>query len=243
MKLSEFLSILIIITNICQSNQQYLSLTKHSTMRYQIDTGTWKDLLGVMVECPNSGILKNFVLKKNSYEFWYEYQCYSAKSDDIDEGEPIIKALTLYSTYKYSITIQENIRTLSDYPVDCWLDYGMNSFKLYNDGGILRREAVCHGLKPKYSTKIEIKTEEGTALATRMDGLVGIVVGSQETEDDENIAYPLRGFKYKVDTTYSKEKPTVSYEYGYSILRNMKNEYESAKQTFESLRNSNTQKD
>ena len=76
-----------------------------------------------------------------------------------------------------------------------------------------------------------------------MDGLVGIVVGSQETEDDENIAYPLRGFKYKVDTTYSKEKPTVSHEYGYSILRNMKNEYESAKQTFESLRNSNTQKD
>ncbi len=212
-------------------------------MHYQIDTGTWKDLLGVIVECPNDGVLKNFVLKKNSYEFWYEYQCYSAKSDDIDEGEPIIKALTLYSTYKYSITIQENIRTLSDYPVDCWLDYGMNSFKLYNDGGILRREAVCHGLKPKYSTKIEIKTEEGTALATRMDGLVGIVVGSQETEDDENIAYPLRGFKYKVDTTYSKEKPTVSYEYGYSILRNMKNEYESAKQTFESLRNSNTQKD
>ena len=76
-----------------------------------------------------------------------------------------------------------------------------------------------------------------------MDGLVDIVVGSQETEDDENIAYPLRGFIYKVNTTSSKEKPTVSYLYGYSILRDLEKEYKNARQTFESLRNNNTQKD
>ena len=76
-----------------------------------------------------------------------------------------------------------------------------------------------------------------------MDGLVDIVVGSQEIEDDENIAYPLRGFKYNVDTTSCEEKPTVSYLYGYSILRNMKKEYESAKQTLKALRKNNTQTD
>ena len=45
-----------------------------------------------------------------------------------------------------------------------------------------------------------------------MDGLDGIVVGSQETEDDENIAFPLRGFKHYI---YSKEIDTYnSNQYG-----------------------------
>ena len=48
------------------------------------------------------------------------------------------------------------------------------------------------GLKSKYSTKVEIKTSSVTARATTIDGLVGITVGSTATEDDDNIAYPLR---------------------------------------------------
>lgn len=242
MKLSEFLSILILIINICHSNQQYLTLSSYETEHFSIDTGTWKDLLGKTVECPNRGVLKNFVLRKDDSSFWYEYQCYSSESSSSDVGEPIIKSLTLESTYKYSITIQENIRTLSDYPVECSVDYGLTSFKLYSDNG-LNRLAVCHGLKAKSTTKTEIKTSTVSALAIKMDGLVGITVGSTATEDNDNIAYPLRGFKYNIDVSSSKEKPTVSYYYSYSILRNMKTEYESAKSTFESLRNSNTQTD
>ena len=93
MKLSEFLSILIIITNICQSNQQYLSLTNHTSKHYLINEDNFLDLVGIEVGCPHSGILKNFALRKNSNKFWFDYQCYSSESDDIDEGEPIIKGL------------------------------------------------------------------------------------------------------------------------------------------------------
>ena len=245
MKQSVFLSIFIILIVINQSNQQYLSLTSHSTSKYPLRTGTWKDLLGVKVECPNGGILKNFVLKTDSSDntFWYEFRCYSSESPYSDPGEPIIKGLTLYSTYKYTVSIQENIRTLSGYPVECWVDYGLMSFELYNDNGVLRREAVCHGLKSKFSTKVEIKTGSVTALATRIDGLVGIVVGSQAEETAENIAYPLRGYTFNIDISSSKERPTVSYIYAYSILRDMKTVYLNAKAAFENLRNSNTQKD
>ena len=120
---------------------------------------------------------------------------------------------------------------------------GLASFTIYNDNGALRRDATCYGLKAKYTSKIEFKTESITTLAIRIDGLVGITVGSTEEETDENIAYPLRGFKYDIDISTSKEKPTISYYYGYSILKNLKKLKENAKNTFESLRNSNIQKD
>ena len=244
MKPNVFLFLCILIIFINQSSQSsYLSLTKHETSKKYLSTGTWKDLLGVKVECPNGGIIKNFVLRKDSSYVWYEFWCYSSEDAASDAGEPIIKGLTLYSTYKYTVNIQENIRTLSNYPVECWVDYGLMSFELYNDNGVLRREAVCHGLKSKYSTKVEIKTSSVTARATTIDGLVGITVGSTATEDDNNIAYPLRGFKYIVDTSSSNERPTVSYVYAYAILRNMKIVKENAQKTFESLRNSNNQKD
>ena len=235
-----FFFILIIVFN--QTNQQYLSLTSHQTPKYPLKTGTWKDLLGVMVECPNSGILKNFVLKKDHTQFWYEFECYSSDPKDTNEGEAIIKGLTLYSSYRYTINIEENIRTLSNYPVECWVDYGLMSFMLYNDNGALKREAVCHGLKSKYSTRVDIKTRKVTSLATRIDGLIGITVGSTAKEDNDNIAYPLRGFRYDIDVSSSKEKPTVSYIYAYSILRNMKTVKQNAAAIFERLRNSNTQK-
>ena len=234
--------ILIIIITINLSNEK-LSLTSHQTDKFPLSTGTWKDLLNLKVECPNRGVLKNFVLRKNSTHVWYDFKCYSSEYNSIDEGEPIIKGLSLNSAYKYTISVQENIRTLSDFPIDCWVDYGLASFTIYNDNGALRRDATCYGLKAKYTSKIEFKTESITTLAIRIDGLVGITVGSTEEETDDNIAYPLRGFKYDIDISTSKEKPTISYYYGYSILRNMEKEKQKARETFENLRNSNTQKD
>ena len=241
MKLTEFFFIIIIITNIYQSNQSYLNLANYESEHYQINTGTLLDLIGIKVECPHSGILKNFVLRKNSNEFWYEYQCYSSKSDDSDEGEPIIKDFRYSGHNVYpDLTIPENIRTLKTYPLystKCVLDYGLNSFKIINEHGTLKIYIICYALKPKYTTKIEIKTEEGSAPSPRLESLVGIVVGSKETEDDENIAYPLRGFKNYV---YNEDKNTLSFYYGYSVLRNMKKELENTKQTFERLRNCST---
>lgn len=242
MKLRKYFFLFILVIIINQTNQQYLSLTSHSTNKYLLKTGSWKDLLGVVVACPNGGILKNFVLKKDSTYFWYEYQCYSSDPNDQNPGEAIIKSVTLTSTHRYTINIQENIRTLSDYPVECWVDYGLISFTMYDNSGVLTRQTICHGLKSSYSTKIEIKTATVTALATKIDGLVGITVGSTAKEDNVNVAYALRGFKYIVDVSSSNEKPKVSYVYAYSILRNMKIVKENAEATFERLRNSNTQK-
>ena len=179
MKSSSFFFFFILLIIINQSNQQYLSLTSDRTKGYPLKTGTWKDLLGVVVECKNGGILKNFVLRKDSTNIWYDFQCYSSKDYSNDEGEPIIKGLALSSAYKYDISIQENIRTLSDYPIECWVDYGLSSFMLYNDNG-LKRDATCYGLKAKYTSKIAIKTATGKALATKIDGLVVITVGSTE---------------------------------------------------------------
>ena len=217
-------------------------MTNHTSKHYRIDTDTFSDLIGIEVGCPHKGILKNFVLKKKSKEFWFEYQCYSSVSDDIDEGEPIIKSqqFTLEEICENYFTRFIFVKYPLYYSL-CPLDFGLNSFKIYNDNnGYLKIKSVCYPLKPKYSTKIEIKTEEGYGVGPSLDGLDGIVFGSQETEDDENIAYPLRGFKHYI---YNKEIDISGYYYGYSVLRNMKKELECAKQTFESLRNSNTQKD
>ena len=244
MKLSEFLSILIIITNICQSNQQYLSLTNHTSKHYLVNEDNFLDLVGIEVGCPHSGILKNFALRKNSNKFWFDYQCYSSESDDIDEGEPIIKGLE----HRSDEIIEDKFKKfyVFEYPLYhsiCPLDFGLNYFKLYkNNNGYFKVKSVCYALKPKYSTKIEIKAENrvNKDFAPSLGSLDGIVVGSQKTEDDENIAYPLRGFKLNV---FFEEFEISGYYYGYSVLRNMKKELECARKTFESLRNSNTQKD
>lgn len=59
MKPNVFLFLCILIIFINQSSQSsYLSLTKHETSKKYLSTGTWKDLLGVKVECPNGGIIK-----------------------------------------------------------------------------------------------------------------------------------------------------------------------------------------
>ena len=219
-------------------------MTNHTTEHKPILTGSWTDLLGVTVKCPYGGVLKNFVLRKNSSELWYEYQCYSSKSLYIDFGEPIIKDGAISEGIKHkSREIDEDIEYLSNLSLYCSLDYGLNSFEIYNKEGVLITYIICIPLKPKYSTKIEIKTEEKSAHYTKMDGLVDIVVGRTEIEDDENRAYPLRGFKYKYDETLNEDEPTMSYYYGYSVLRYMLKEYYSARRTFESLRNNNTQKD
>jgi len=241
MKLSEFLSILFIIINIYQSNQQYLSLTNHTSKHYPIKTNDFFDLIGVEVGCPHSGILKNFVLKKNSKKFWFKYQSYSSESDDIDEGEPIIKGLEHRSDEIIEHIFKKYY--VFEYPLYhsiCPLDFGLNYFKLYkNNNGYFKVKSVCYALKPKYSTKIEIKAENrvNKDFAPSLGSLDGIVVGSQKTEDDENIAYPLRGFKLNV---FFEEFEISGYYYGYSVLRNMKKELENTKQTFERLRNCST---
>ena len=245
MKYYAFLSLFILIIVIKLSNQAPLNLKQYSTKKYKMATRSWTDLIGISVACPNNGVLKNFVLRADfsAKTLWYDYSCYSSLSSAADIGEPVVKGLTLHSTYSKGFYIKNtDIRNINDYPVECWVDYGLVSFQLYNDRNyILRREAVCHGLKSKYSTSMNVNTGYKVSYYSYLDGLVGTVVGSTAKENNQNVAYPLRGFRYKIINNGGSVK--VGYVYAYSILRDMKAVYDNAKASFQRLRNGNTQKD
>ena len=238
--------IILVCTLLSFSNQQKLSLTSHSTEKVSFYYKNWYDLLGIEVDCPFNGVLKNFVLRTDGSSYWYDYQCYSSLTEDSDEGEPIIKRLTLTTNYRGTVYIRSSVTTLNGFPVDCWADYGLKSFKLFYErlysGQALKRKAVCHGIKPSYTSPINVETEKLTCSASSFNCYVGILVGSTAQENDVDIGFPLRGFKYVVDTSKSSTNPTVYYKYSYAVLRNMKVVKDSYEQRFKQLRDSNTQK-
>ena len=234
---------IVIIFIICiQSKEQKLNLQTYSTEKYQFYYNSYYDLFNVKVECPNLGVLKNFVLKRDNSGFWYEYQCYSSLSENVDIGEPIIKALTLISTHQWTYNyINSAITYLNNYPVDCWADYALNAFVLFFSNG-LKRQTSCKGIKPSFTSLVNVRTESKQCNINSFDCLFDIKVGSTEQENDVDIGYPLRGFKYVVETRNNYNYPTVYILYSYSKLRNMQVVRDSYKQRFEQLRNSNTQK-
>ena len=242
MKDRYYLQLYLILILFIVSKQQKLELTTHETNRYQNSYRGWYDLLRFEVECPNRGIFKNFVLKKENNQYFYRYQCYSSVSQDIDYGEPIIKNLKLSTKYEWNYRSYDfGLNYLNGFSVDCWADYGLNYFQLYVKNG-LNRYAFCHGIKPSYTSPLSIETEHKIGSIDSLDALVDVTVGSTAQENDVDIGYPLRGFKYVVDTSSSYSNPTIYYVYSYSKLRNMKVVLDSYKQRFEELRNSNTQK-
>ena len=221
---------------------QKLNLTYHKSQVYQFRTKSWTDLLNVVVQCPNEGVIKNFVLKRDTYTFWYEFYCYSAVESVSDYGEAIIKRL--YGTSNInsdSFYIQTNLKTLNGFTLSCQVDYGLNTFGIYQKGTKLERNTYCHGLKSSYTSTLIYETTRKTCSYSTFDALFDVVVGSQEKENDVDIGYPLRGFKYVVDTSKSAYNPTVYYVYSYSKLRNMKVVLEDYKKRFEELRKNNDQ--
>ena len=115
---------------------------------------------------------------------------------------------------------------------------------MYEEGNYysseLKRATKCHGFKTTYTSKM-IYTNTPKAYAyNSFDALFDAVLGRTDQEDDVNIGYPLRGFKYVVDSS-NYNYATVYYVYSYSILRNMKVVKDESIKKFESLRKSNTQ--
>ena len=235
---SSFLFFLLII----YTNQQKLSLKSYSTQHYKVSTGTWKDLLQVKVECPNNGVLKNFILQKQGNEFWYDIQCYSSEIPNEDYGAAIIKQVTFYNYYNYNTVPNNYLRSLHNFDVSCLVDYGLKSFQLYISNNVLKRDAICHGLKTTYCSKLIVETEHRTGYYNSFDSLAGVLVGRTDQETDDVIGYPLRGFKYVVDTSSNYYYPTVYYVYAYAKLRNMKVVWDEYAQKFDQQRKSNTQK-
>lgn len=234
------ISIILIVTN-----EQKLDLNTYYSERRKISAG-WYDIASLVVECPNEGVLKNFVLRKENNELFYEYQCYSSLSPYIDYGEPIIKGLTLSTTFNgsYGRRFNNHLYYINGLSVECWADYGLHKFQIlaYSQYGYINREALCHGVKPSYTTTMSIKTQTKTGNAYTLDPFFDVVVGSTEKENDVDIGFPLRGFKYEITTYYNSDIVSAYYIYSYAKLRNMKIVRDSYKQRFEELRNSNTQK-
>ena len=86
-----------------------------------------------------------------------------------------------------------------------------------------------------------VETKKKAASRTTMDALLDVLVGRTDKENDVDVGFPLRGFKFVVESS-SSSNPNVYFKYSYAILRNMKELRDSYKQRFEQLRNGNTQK-
>ena len=242
MNFRTYLQIAIFFIIFIYSKEQKLSLETYTTKKYKFYYNSYYDLFNVQVECPNMGVMKNFVLRRDTYSFWYEFQCYSSLSEEVDYGEPIIKGLTLTTSREWQANyINSEINYLNNYPVDCWVDYALNSFALYFSNG-LKRLTSCKGIKPSFTSQVNVKTVSKTCDYRTFDCLFDIKVGRTDEENDVDIGYPLRGFKYIVDSSRNNYYPTVYILYSYSKLRNMQIVKDSYKQRFEQLRNSNTQK-
>ena len=244
MRINIFIDIALFFVIFSCVKSQKLTLTYHKSAVYPFKTRSWTDLLDVEVKCPNRGVIKNFVLKKDSNSFWYELYCYSAAEDVEDYGEPIIKCLSGHFTNTLSSNtyyINTNLKSLNDFTLECFVDYGLNNFIIYQKSNKLERIANCHGLKTTLTTTLKYATSPKTCYYTTFDALFDVVVGSTEKENDVDIGYPLRGFKYVVDTSRNYYYPTVYYVYSYSKLRNMKVVLEDYKKRFEELRKNNNQ--
>ena len=242
MKYASYLQLSIIIIIFSFTMEQYLDLTTHY---YYVEkqNNNWNDLLDKLVSCPNKGVFKNFIIEKNSTHFWFKYQCYSSKKSGVDYGETILKTDGLYYfvTYK-SHTIDNYITSANELEITCGPDFSLRSFKIYYDDNVPKTQSLCNGVKASYTTTWTIETEKKTAEKSTMDALFNVMVGRTDQENDVEVGFPLRGFKFVVDTSKSKDNPTVYFKYSYSVLRNMKELRDSYKQRFEQLRNSNTQK-
>lgn len=219
------------------------------TTYYAVNTiknNNWKDLLDTVVECPNRGVMKNFIIRRNSTHYWFEYQCYSTLSNDWDYGESIIKQVYSYvdnsgDSNNYNYNYDSSITNLNGYQIDCRVDYCLNYFQLYLYRGI-RQDTLCHGVKTTYTSAITFSTEKKLVNKNSMDGLFDVLVGRTDEETDENVGFPLRGFKIVVESIHWSNNVNVYFQYAYSILRNMTVIRDSYKKRFEQLRNSNTQK-
>ena len=234
---------IIIFFFICEYiKTQVLSLTTEILGNKTIVYNNWRDLIGMEVRCPNRGIIKNFALKQNGNQIYFETQCYSSLKDTIDEGEPIIKSLSLTSNYYYLAKIQDSIKYLHQLNVHCWVDYALGGFKFFQTGDYLNRTNWCQGIKASSSTKIDQKTKIVAGSRYSLTPLLNTVVGSTQEETEIDIGFPLRSFRFMVDTSKSGYNPDVYFLYSYSKLKNMKKLKQDAQEKMAALRKKNTQK-
>ncbi len=229
--------LLVILMTISLTEQQTLSLKSYSTQKYKIVTNSWRDLIGVQVECPNDGVFKNIKLRVENGLFWYDFECYSSEKKEYDYGAAIIKFSNARLRTPFNASPSDkNLANLINIGFGDSVDYALKSFVIKQESTSLSVITYSHGMKTSFQTKYEVQTEKRTGNMNTLDPLKDIIIGRTDKETTDIIGYPLRGFKYNV------EDNTFYFTYSYAKLRNMKSVLDSYKQRFKDLRDKNDQK-
>jgi len=240
------LNLLILLIFIILSNCEKLVPKKVQTTQFSIFYNYWYDLLGQEIKCPNDGVIKNFVFRKTGYNYYYDLQCYSSETEDVDYGEPIVKDATYINTLDATFSSNsQDISALNTFEMDCTPEYGLNGFKIYLEKeGLktkIKKTNYCKPTKSSYVSQKNIMTQSKSSSSTNLDCFVDILVGSTETETEEVIGYPLRSFKFMIGGT--PRNRICYYIYSYSKLKNMGVLKDQRLKQFAELRNKNTQAD
>ena len=229
---------------------------KYVSQKFPAKNNYWYDLLEQEIRCPNDGVMKNFILRKDNEGYYFELECYSSDKEEADYGEPIIKRATLTSTLEATLSISnKDVSTLNNFEMDCTPEYGLNGFKIFKiyeqNREKLKKANFCKPTKCSYVSKKNIKTQEKTTTSTNLDCFVDILVGSTEEENDNVVGYPLRSFQFMVEGNNYNNFWNYNYNsnrkcyfvYSYGKLKNMGKFKDERLKQFEELRNKNTQVD
>ena len=213
---------------------------EHSTAKKSY-SGSYKDLLDISVECPYSGVLKNFAVQTESNQVWVDFSCYSSFSAANENDESVIKGLDSSDskTFKYAIT--DSIESLGKVDVICPVDFALNKFTISkNSNNYLVVDYKCVGVKSSSQTKANtLNSEPQEGDAKTLEPLNKLRCGDTTPESDELPGNALKGFKFIVSNS---GKTKVQYAYSIHTLRNIKDERTLWGQKSKTLRDSNTQK-
>ena len=158
------LNLLILLIFIILSNCEKLVPKKVQTTQFSIFYNYWYDLLGQEIKCPNDGVIKNFVFRKTGNNYYYDLQCYSSETEDVDYGEPIVKDATHINTLDATFSSNsQDISALNTFEMDCTPEYGLNGFKIYLEKeGLktkIKKTNYCKPTKSSYVSQKNIMTQ------------------------------------------------------------------------------------
>lgn len=243
MKYVMILSLMITFSLILEVSS-IVNFKEYSSLKKSISYNTYEDLLDIEVKCPFKGAIKNFEIKKDSSQVWFNFNCYSSLTEANEYDESILKALYDTKTQVFRTKTSSSLESLSNVDIKCPVDYALSRFIITKDSSTtyLSIEYSCVGVKSSYQTKANTESSvisEGSA--TSLEGLLGLTCGDTTIETDEIPGTPLKGFVLRTTST-SSGTLKLQYYYSYHKLRSIELEKKVWLSKTAELRNSNTQK-
>ena len=242
MRLSYLLCLLINLHLIIQV-ASVVNYKEYSSDAKPNKSNNFNDLLGIEVECPHRGAMKNFAVEANTTYVWYDYSCYSSITNANEFDESILKTVYYTNSVVIRKSISQSVDYLRDLNILCPVDYALSKFVLSRtDENYLSAEYACVGVKSSKQTKSNSATNDqsSTGNAKSIEILNDLTCGDTTIESEEAPGTPLRGFK--VDVSFSANGDAkVQYLFSMHSLRSIEREKKEWAKKMEALRKSNTQ--